>query len=189
MSFTKMQEALQKEGWFVGWNLPCCQSCAWSFLPYYLNEVRDANDDLLHPETLEVLDVMAQDDHYTQVDLSKVLFNHSQDCEVYDENEEECDHCDGTGFNEDDDDDCDHCEGEGIISGDFQDLGYEPDVSVDGFVCMPPEVAGNSLFCFDGSDEGIKNLQAILPIIKESGCEIHWDGSGNSRPEISWDKQ
>ena len=39
------------------------------------------------------------------VDLSKVLFNHSQDCEVYDANEEDCEYCDGTGFNEDDDDD------------------------------------------------------------------------------------
>jgi hypothetical protein len=30
MSFAKMQEALRAEGWFVEWNMPCCQSCAWA---------------------------------------------------------------------------------------------------------------------------------------------------------------
>jgi len=154
MSFARMQEALRAEGWFVEWNLPCCQTCAWG----------------------EV-------DH---TDLSKVLFNHSQDCEVYDENEEDCDHCDGTGFNEDCDDDCDHCEGEGFISGGFEDLDYEPDTSVGGFVCMPPEIAGDSTFCFDGSDEGVENLTTIIPIIEECGCKINWNGSGDSRPDISW---
>jgi hypothetical protein len=156
MSFARMQEALRAEGWFVEWNLPCCQSCAWGEVEHD--------------------------------DLSKVLFNHSQDCEVYDENEEECDHCDGTGFNEDDDDDCDHCEGEGFISGGFQDLDYEPDTSVGGFVCMPPNVAGGSTFCFDGTDEGVANFKAIIPLIEESGCKVSWNGSGDSRPDISWEK-
>ena len=161
--FRKLQERLREEGWYVGWNLPCCQSCAWAELP---DEFEDG----------------------TEVDLSKVLFNHSQDCEVYDENEEDCDHCDGTGFNEDDDDDCDHCEGEGFISGGFEDLDYEPDTSVGGFVCMPPEIAGDSTFCFDGSEEGVANLKAIIPLIEASGCKINWSGSGDSRPDISWQK-
>ena len=155
MSFARMQEALRAEGWFVEWNLPCCQTCAWG----------------------EV-------DH---TDLSKVLFNHSQDCEVYDENEEDCDHCDGTGFNEDCDDDCDHCEGEGFISGGFEDLGYEPDTSVSGFVCMPPTECDGSMFCFDGTDEGVANFKAIVPLIEESGCKVNWNGSGNTRPDISWE--
>ena len=69
--FRKMQERLREEGWYVGWNEPCCQSCAWSCLPDYLDE-----------------------EEKVDVDLSKVLFNHSQDCEVYLEGEE-CYECHG----------------------------------------------------------------------------------------------
>ena len=29
-----MQQRLREEGWYVAWNLPCCQSCAWGELPY-----------------------------------------------------------------------------------------------------------------------------------------------------------
>jgi hypothetical protein len=155
MSFAKMQEALRAEGWFVEWNMPCCQSCAWCEVEHD--------------------------------DLSKVLFNHSQDCEVYDENEEDCDHCGGTGFHEEDDEDCEYCEGDGFISGGFEDLDYEPDTSVDGFVCMPPNVAGGSTFCFDGSDEGVANFKAIIPLIEESGCKVNWNGSGDTRPDINWE--
>ena len=32
-----------------------------------------------------------------------------------------------------------------------------------------------------------KNLKAIIPIIEECGCEIHWNGKGDSRPDISWE--
>ena len=55
--FRRLQQRLREEGWYVGWNLPCCSSCAWAELPY---EFEDGTD----------------------IDLSKVLFNHSQDCEV-----------------------------------------------------------------------------------------------------------
>ena len=63
MSFDALKERLAKEGWYVGWNHYCCQSCAWMDVP----------DD---------------------ADMSKVLFNHSQDCEV-DSEYEECTHCNG----------------------------------------------------------------------------------------------
>jgi len=155
MSFARMQEALRAEGWFVEWNLPCCQSCAWGEVEHD--------------------------------DLSKVLFNHSQDCEVYDENEEDCEYCDGTGFDDEEDVHCGHCEGEGFVSGDFEDLDYEPDTSVGGFVCMPPTECDGSMFCFDGTDEGVANFKAIIPLIEESGCKVNWNGSGNTRPDISWE--
>ena len=155
MSFARMQEALRAEGWFVEWNLPCCQSCAWGEVEHD--------------------------------DLSKVLFNHSQDCEVYDENEEDCEYCDGTGFDDEEDVHCGHCEGEGFVSGDFEDLDYEPDTSVGGFVCMPPTECDGSMFCFDGTDEGVANFKAIIPLIEESGCKVNWNGSGDTRPDISWE--
>ena len=82
MSFARMQETLRAEGWFVEWNMPCCQSCAWGDVP----------------DVHQVGPFKGQD-----VDLSKVLFNHSQDCEVADRSEEECEYCDGTGFTEDGD--------------------------------------------------------------------------------------
>ena len=165
MSFSKMQEALRAEGWFVEWNMPCCQSCAWGEVPF-------------------------------DVDHTKALFNHSQDCEI-DSEGEDCSSCDGDGmidnpdYDPDDGDaeqyiDCDYCGGEGILYGSFDDLDYEPDVSVSGFACMPPEVAGSSTFCFDGSDEGVANLKAVLPIIEASGCKVNWNGSGDTRPDISW---
>ena len=168
MSFYKMQEALRAEGWFVEWNMPCCQSCAW-----------------------------AEVEHD---DLSKVLFNHSQDCEIDDGNEMECSSCEGDGMidnpdydsDEPDEDgneqyvECDYCAGEGYLRGSFEGLDYEPDVSVSGFACMPPEIAGSSTFCFDGTDEGVANFKAIIPLIEESGCKVNWDGTGGSRIEISW---
>lgn len=66
MSFYKLQERLREEGWYVGWNLPCCQSCAWSELPWKHEEGPFKGEEL---------------------DFDKVLFNHSQDCEDYDANE------------------------------------------------------------------------------------------------------
>lgn len=169
MSFAKMQEALRAEGWFVEWNMPCCQSCAWGEVEHD--------------------------------DLSKVLFNHSQDCEIDDGNEMECSSCGGDGmvesFDYDDtepDEDgneqyveCDYCAGEGYLRGSFEDLDYEPDVSVSGFACMPPTACDGSMFCFDGSDEGVANFKAIIPLIEASGCEVNWNGSGKTRPDISWE--
>ena len=153
MSFSKLQERLTEEGWFVGWNLPCCQSCAW-----------------------------AEVEHD---DLSKVLFNHSQDCEVYIEGEgEECPDCCGEGVDEEGED-CLTCYSMGEVQEDFDPSEY--DTSVDGFICMTPEQQTSSMFCFSGDKEGVKNLKAILPIIEECGCSWHWDQTGKTRIEISWE--
>lgn len=157
--FRRLQERLREEGWYVGWNLPCCQSCAWM-------EVPDKFDD------------------GTEVDLSKVLFNHSQDCEVWIEGEQ-CNNCEGEGYDELIDDECPVCYGKGEIDENFNPADY--DTSVSGFICMSPEQQLESTFCFDGSKAGVKNLKAIIPIIEECGCEIHWNGKGNTRPTISWE--
>jgi hypothetical protein len=151
MTFEKLQERLSEEGWFVGWNLPCCQSCAW-----------------------------AEVEHD---DLSRVLFNHSQDCEVYMEGEE-CPTCQGEGYDHDTDDECMECFGSGEIEEGFDISEY--DTSVSGFTCNTPKQQSSSYFCFDGTKEGVENLKAILPIIKECGCDYHWDETGNTRIEISW---
>lgn len=155
--FRRLQERLREEGWYVGWNLPCCQSCAWAELPY---EFEDG----------------------TSIDLSKVLFNHSQDCEVWIEGEE-CEACEGEGLDEDDND-CPICFGKGEVAEGFDASDY--DTSVGGFICNSPEQQDESTFCFNGSKEGVKNLKAIIPIIEECGCEIQWNGKGNTRPTISW---
>lgn len=161
MSFYKMKEALQAEGWFVGWNLPCCQTCAWGELPYEHEEGPFKGQ---------------------KVNLEKVLFNHSQDCE-YDV-DEECRHCYGEGYDEDTDQDCDYCDGTGYIDGDKPD--YELDESVPGFACMPPEMAGGSYFCFDGSKNGVQNLKDVLELIQQNGCTVDWNETGDSRIEINW---
>lgn len=122
--FRKLQERLTQEGWFVGWGLPCCQSCAWAELP----------DD---------------------IDFEKVLFNHEQDCEIEIEEGDE----------------------------DFFDR-LEEDY---GTGILQPEEQSSSYFCFSGNKKGVANLKAILPIIEECGCSIRWDGTGKTRPEISWE--
>ena len=158
MSFAKMQEALRAEGWFVEWNMPCCQSCAWGEVEH--------------------------------TDMTKVLFNHSQDCEVPDTSEEDCEYCDGTGFDDEDDVHCRHCEGEGYVSpffNDFEDLDFEPDTSVSGFTCYPPTHQSDSTFCFDGDEKGVQNLKDVIPLIEQSGCKVDWNGRGDSRPTISWE--
>lgn len=164
--FRKMQQRLRAEGWYVGWNLPCCQSCAWADLPY---EFEDG----------------------TEIDFSKVLFNHSQDCEV-DLEGDDCPACDGKGGDESEDGewfDCERCDGEGYVfkayDGDRADL----DESVHGFTCLTPEAQHHSTFCFDGDKEGVKNLKAILPIIEECGCSWTWNQKGDQRIEISWDNK
>jgi len=52
---------------------------------------------------------------------------------------------------------------------------------------MPPTECDGSMFCFDGTDEGVANFKAIIPLIEESGCKVNWNGSGKTRPDISWD--
>ena len=167
--FRKMATRLREEGWYVGWNEPCCQSCAWGGLPMYLDE------------GMEI-----------EVDYSKVLFNHSQDCEVYLEGEE-CPECFGEGMievdsDDDDDDDwmdCEWCGGAGEIEEGFDPSEY--DTSVSGFVCQSPEQQNSSYFCFDGSKEGVENFKAIMPIIEECGVSIDsFDESGKTRIELSW---
>lgn len=172
--FRKMKQRLEEEGWYVGWNEPCCQSCAWGCLPLTFQ---------FGPHKGE------------SVDYAKVLFNHSQDCEVYLEGEE-CPECFGEceienpDFDEDDEDseeyiDCPECGGMGEIEEGFDASEY--DTSVSGFVCQSPEQQNSSYFCFDGSKEGVENFKAIIPIIEECGVRVDsFDESGKTRIELSW---
>ena len=171
--FRKMQERLLEEGWYVGWNLPCCQSCAWGDLPYEFESGPHKGE---------------------EVDFSKVLFNHSQDCEVYIEGEE-CEACEGEGYieldddaDEDADDTCPECKGMGEIpEEDEMPDEADLDTSVSGFMCLTPEAQNSSYFCFDGSKEGVNNFKEIIPIIEECGVSVdHFDESGKSRIELSW---
>lgn len=163
--FRKLQERLREEGWFVEWNMPCCQTCAWGDLPWK-HEVGPFKGE--------------------ELDYSKVLFNHSQDCEVY-LDEEECPECEGEGWNMDTDEDCEHCHGHGYLETEDEDFDLaDYDTSVSGFVCNSPEQQDNSTFCYDGDKQGVKNLKEILPIIEECGCKYHWSGKGDSRIDISW---
>lgn len=188
-AFRVMQKRLLEEGWYVGWNEPCCQSCAWSGLPSYLGAKYNKKGDLVHPETGKKLDYKTRDEVYREVDLSKVLFNHSQDCEVYVESEE-CKRCEGMGASYDDMDDdleCHECDGEGYIDESHDVPAEDIDSSVGGFTCLTPEAQGNSLFCFDGSKKGVKNFKAIIPIIEECGVKVDsFDESGKSRIQLSW---
>ena len=157
--FEKLKERLEAEGWYVGWNLPCCQTCAWDAVP----------DNLYNGK---------------EVDFAKVLFNHSQDCE-YEPDCIDCEKCDGDGLTEEGNE-CPDCEGVGYIHEDY-DSSKDFDLSVSGFICLKPKDIHGSSFCFDGSDEGVENLTAVLPIIEECGCKIRWNGTGDARPYISWD--
>jgi RecJ-like exonuclease len=161
--FRRLQERLREEGWYVGWNEPCCQSCAWGCLPY---------EHVEGPHKGE------------EVDFDKVLFNHSQDCEVY-HDYVDCEACDGEGWL-DEDNECSECEGEGATQEFEDDDISQYDHQHDGFVCYHPEQTNSSMFCFSGDKKGVKNLKAILPIIEECGCEWHWDQTGKTRIEISW---
>ena len=183
--FRKMQERLREEGWYVGWNLPCCQSCAWGSLPDYHDAVYDENGYLAHPETGKKISYPDYKEVYTEIDLSKVLFNHSQDCELYIEGEE-CEACEGEGYDYDEDQDCSVCRGQGEIPDEWPDPA-ELDTSVSGFTCMTPEAQNSSYFCFDGSKEGVANFKEIIPIIEECGVTVDsFDESGKSRIELSW---
>ena len=170
MSFSKMQEALRAEGWFVEWAMPCCQTCAWSEIPFEHESGPFKGK---------------------EVDFDKVLMNHEQDCEI--DCMDECETCDGDGMidNPDYDDDedaeqyieCDDCFGEGCIRDDtlIQDAVWGHTMYVDN-----PVTQTSSYFCFSNSEKGIANLKAVLPIIEESGCEHNWNGTGDSRIDISW---
>ena len=174
--FRTLQERLREEGWYVGWNHYCCQNCAWMDVP----------------DTFE---------DGTEVDLSKVLFNHSQDCE-YDMMEAVYQHFDN------DDGKAEECleaieeaqyaeeDGEqGAVKAVYEQFGIlhlledlpEGMLREGSFVCYPPEQQHSSVFCFAGDKQGVKNLKAILPIIEECGCEWSWDQKGNQRIEISWE--
>jgi len=198
--FRKMQKRLLEEGWYVGWNLPCCQSCAWSCLPDYLDAKYNDKGYIVHPETGEELDYKTRDEVYREVDLSKVLFNHSQDCEVdmYQDGME-CETCDGEGYvyeedlnedqGEEDDDTCPDCDGSGfnttLLMEDYDEKDF--DKSVEGFLCLTPEAQCSSLFCFAGDKEGVENLKSIIPIIEECGVKVWWNETGDSRIQLSWE--
>lgn len=160
--FRKMQERLREEGWYVGWGLMCCQSCAWAEVPYEHEEGPFKGQ---------------------EVDFSKCLFNHEQDCQM---EEEECAECHGEGYLEEEDEECSECEGEGYTY--FNEDGIAP--NEDDYCVFPhysPEEQSQSSFCFDGQKEGVKNLKEIIPIIEECGCTVYWNGKGDTRPTISWE--
>ena len=144
MSFDTLQKNLRAEGWFVEWNMPCCQSCAWSMVSHE--------------------------------DMSRVLFNHTQDCENEEDwvPEVECTECWGHVNHDEYEEDCPECGGWGYVD------------NCEDIPIMTPEEAGRSLFCFNGDKEGTKNLVDILPLIEESGCNWSWDKCGGTRIEISW---
>ena len=144
------------------------------------------------PVTPDYLD----EDKEVDVDYSKVLFNHSQDCEVYLEGEE-CYECHGEceienpDYDADDEEseqwiDCPECGGMGEIEEGFDASQY--DTSVSGFVCQSPEQQNSSYFCFDGSKTGVANFKEIMSIIEECGVRIDsFDESGKTRISLSWD--
>ena len=175
-AFRVMQQRLKEEGWYVGWNEPCCQSCAWSCLPDYFDAQYDKDGYLIRE------DANGKRIEYVDLDYSKVLFNHSQDCEVY--AEEDCEACEGEGYDEDDED-CTACNGTGMMFSEDMDI-EEFDTSVEGFVCNSPEQQDGSLFCFDGSKKGVENLKTIIPIIEECGVSVGWDETGETRISLSW---
>ena len=158
-------DRLREEGWYCGWGLMCCSSCAWAEVPY----------------EHEIGPFKGQ-----EVDLSKVLFNHEQDCEIdvtdYDEDADECEVCYG------DDDDCPHCHGTGWIVD--KKILEELDLANREY-CVFPHYTYNeisdSCFCYAGDKEGVANLKAILPIIEECGCTYNWNGKGDTRISIDWE--
>lgn len=202
-AFRKMQERLREEGWYVGWNEPCCQSCAWGSLPDYLDAKYDDDGYLIrkHPETGKELSYSEMSEVFTELDLSKVLFNHSQDCEFdlydhvaeyFDENLDQADE-----FFEEYESARDAVEdGEtDAVNKLFEKYNIshlltelvDMDQSVSGFVCYTPEQQNSSYFCFDGSKKGVANFKEIVPIIEECGVTVdHFDESGKSRIELSW---
>ncbi len=187
--FRKLQQRLREEGWYLGWNHYCCQNCAWMDVPDYFDAQYDKDGYLIRE------DKDGNEIEYKEVDLSKVLFNHSQDCE-YDFHEVVYEF-----FGEDDeaaeefmdaysdaiDDDQRKAICEEFDCQELLDDMPEGMLNVGSFVCYPPEQQSSSMFCFDGSKKGVKNFKEIIPIIEECGCAVQWDGTGDTRIEISWE--
>jgi hypothetical protein len=192
--FRRLQERLKEEGWYLGWNHYCCQTCAWMDVPDYFDAQYDKDGYLIRE------DKDGNEIEYKEVDLNKVLFNHSQDCQ-YELDEEFMD------FFDDDDErseeffeeyeEARYAEedgNEGAVLAICKKYGVEsvlenqPEglLREGSFVCYPPELQDESLFCFAGDKPGIKNLKEILPIIEECGCNWHWNQKGDSRISISW---
>jgi len=131
----KAMETLRNEGWFTEFNLPCCQSCAWSSIPHEHQK---------GPFQGQL------------IDLDKVLFNHEQDMEDFD-NMEDCPECLGDGYIELEDDeieDCDYCDGSGI-----ENLSY-----------LKPEDVSDTLFCHSGGP----NMERAIEVFEEHGCKVGW---------------
>lgn len=182
--FYKLKARLRDEGWFVAWNWAASYQDGWGFLPTYHDEKFNEDGRLVHPETGEELrgSGISSDSVYEKTDDDKVLFNVSQDCDIEIDGET-CSACEGWGT-DDEGDRCTTCFGLGFVKEGFDAANY--DTSIDGFVCETPDTQNYSLFYFSDSKEGVENLKKILPIIKECGCEIVWDGTAEMRPEIQW---
>lgn len=130
-------DRLREDGWYCGWAEPCCQSCAWDCLPF----------------EHEIGPFKGED-----VDFSKCLFNHEQDCE----NEEWC---------------------EDASEDEIDDYVYDGEGTMETY---SSDEMSNSSFCFGADKKGIKNLKEILPIIEEMGCTYRWNQKGDQRISIDW---
>ncbi|MDA8866122.1 hypothetical protein N9H77_01295 [Porticoccaceae bacterium] len=164
----KLFERLRQDGWYCGWGLACCQSCAWDDVPF----------------EHEVGPFKGKD-----IDFDKCLFNHEQDCQIdlYEEGEE-CDSCCGDGWNNETEDDCEICNGMGYVLS--EEMQKELDIENRKYCAFPHytyDEQKESTFCYSSDKNGVKNLKAILPIIEEMGCTYHWNGKGNSRISITWE--
>ena len=95
-----------------------------------------------------------------ELDWNKLLFNHEQDCNMECEYDEEND---------------DYILPDGMTKDDYCT-----------FPTYKPEQTSGSLFCFNGDEQGVKNLIEVLPIIEESGCTWSWNKTGNARIYIGW---
>jgi len=88
MSFSKLQERLTEEGWFVGWKLPCCQTCAWWDVP----DEADSSKVLFNHE--QDCEKEEEECHSCGGD-GYIMECHDSDGE---ETEEDCMDCDGAGY-------------------------------------------------------------------------------------------
>lgn len=95
-----------------------------------------------------------------ELDWNKLLFNHEQDCNMECEYDEEND---------------EYILPDGMTKDDYCT-----------FPTYKPEQTSGSLFCFNGDEQGVKNLLEVLPIIEESGCTWSWNKTGNARIYIGW---
>jgi len=95
-----------------------------------------------------------------KLDWNKLLFNHEQDCNM------ECEY---------DDEKDEYILPDGMTKDDYCT-----------FPTHKPEQTTGSLFCFNGDEQGVKNLIEVLPIIEESGCTWSWNKTGNARIYIGW---